>query len=45
MKRSISLIVLILVFVTGIVWAETEKEWLKKGYKATEAENYNEAIK
>ena len=45
MKRSISLIVLILVFATGIIWAETEKEWLKKGHKATEAENYDEAIK
>jgi len=45
MKKSISLIVLILIFVAGMTWAETAKDWFKKGSEAYKAKNYDEAIK
>ena len=57
MKRSILLIVVVLVFVASMTWAETAEdvkldkmhtvveEWFKKGREAHKAKNYEEAIK
>ena len=45
MKKSISFIILILVFALATTWAETVKEWCEKGVSAMEIEYYNVAIK
>ena len=57
MKKSILLIILILVFVTGMTWAGTAEdvklnkkhneveEWFKKGLEAHKAKNYEKAIR
>ena len=51
MKKSIPLIVLILIFLSCMAWAETEDEsleameWYGKGIKAKKAMNYDMAIK
>lgn len=57
MRKSISLVILILIFVASMVWAEKAvdkkakewegeaAEWFMKGHKALSAENYDEAIK
>ena len=39
MKKSLSLIVLILVLMTSIAWGLSEEEWFNKGYQAGEAGN------
>jgi superkiller protein 3 len=45
MKKSLSLIVLILVLMTSIAWGLSEEEWFNKGYQAGEAGNLDEAIR
>ena len=45
MKKSLSLIVLMLIFTACMAHVETAEEWLKKGDEAIKAKNYDEAIK
>jgi tetratricopeptide (TPR) repeat protein len=44
MKKYLSVIIAILFFTVGVAWGETAEEWLKKGNKAYDAKNYDEAI-
>jgi len=44
MKKSLSLIVLILLFVANMAWAERAREWFMEGVKAHSAMNYDKAI-
>jgi len=45
MKKSISIIMLVLIFVAGISCTETAEKWNKKAANAYSAKNYDEAIR
>ena len=45
MKKSISLIILTLFLVGSVAWGQTADEWLERGFKAHEEENYDAAIR
>jgi tetratricopeptide (TPR) repeat protein len=45
MRKVIIPLVVILLFMANIVLAETAKEWFTKGYEASKAKKYDEAIK